>query len=76
MDKDTQLAQVRRELEIQEAEIGQIQQQISEIQHKENDTKIMHKLEIVAVKITLSINNDEIFTLKNHNKMLVTKLRS
>ena len=76
MDKDTQLAQVRRTLESQEAEIGQLQQQISEIQHKENDTKIMPKLEIAAVKITLSINNDGIFTLKNHNKMLVTKLRS
>ena len=39
MDKDTELAQVRRTLESQEAEIGQLQQQISELQHKENDTK-------------------------------------
>ena len=76
MDKDIELAQVRKTLESQEEEIGQLQQQISEIQHKENDTKIMHKLEIAAVKITLSISNEEIFTLKNHNKVLVAKLRS
>ena len=35
----------------------------------------MHKLEIVVVKNTLSNNNEEIFRLKNHNKMLVTKIK-
>ena len=39
MDKDTELAQVRRTLESQEAKIGRLQQQISELQQKENDTK-------------------------------------
>ena len=34
----------------------------------------MHKLEITTVKSTLSNNTEEILRLKNHNKMLVTKI--
>ena len=56
MDKDTELPQVRRILESQEAEISQLQQQISELQWKENDNKKMNKLEIAAIKSTLSNN--------------------
>ena len=50
MDKDTELAQVHRTLESQEAEICQLQQQNSELHQKENDTKITHKLEIATIK--------------------------
>ena len=74
MDKDTELPQVRRTFESQE-EIGQLQQQISELQQKENDTKKMNKFEIAVVKRTLSNNTEDIFRLKNHNKTLVTKIK-
>ena len=50
MDKDTELAQVCKTLESQEAKICQLQQQNSELHQKENDTKITHKLEIVTIK--------------------------
>ena len=75
MDKDTELAQVRRTLKVQEAEIGQLQHQISEPQQKENDTKKTHKLEIVDLKSMSSNSTEEIFRLKNHNKTLVTKIK-
>ena len=46
-----------------------------ELQQKGDDTKKMHKLEITAVKSTLSDNTEEIYRLKNHNKTLIGKIR-
>ena len=35
----------------------------------------MHKLEITKVNNTLTRNTEEIYRLKNHNKILVTKIK-
>ena len=75
MYKDAELVQVCIELESQETNIGWLQQHISEHQHKENDIIKMHKLEITTVKSMLSNNIEEIYRLKNHNKMLVGKIK-
>ena len=54
--------------------IDQLQQHISELQQKDNDTKKTHKMEITTIKSTFSNNTEEIFILKNPNKTLVTKI--
>ena len=58
VEKDTELAQVCRTLEIQEADIGRLQQDIQEFQQKNNDTKKVHKLEITKFNNTLTSNTE------------------
>ena len=49
---------------------------MKELQQKYDDTRKAHKLEITKINNTLSGNTEEVFQLRNHNKILVTKLKN
>ena len=72
-DKDDKITQIQTKVRCQEVENCRLQQQIEELQQKEEDSKNAHKLEITKVYNTLTSNTEEIYRLRNHNKLLVTK---
>ena len=49
---------------------------MKELQQKDGDSKKAHKLEIMKINNTLSSNTEEAFWLRNHNKILVTKIKN
>ena len=67
--------QIQKKVRCQEAENFLFQQQIEELQQKDEDSKKSHKLEITKVYNTLTSNTEEIYRLRNHNKLLVTKIK-
>ena len=67
--------QSQNKLECQDAELYQLQQQVKDLQQRVIDNKNDHKQEIAKINQTVSKNNDEIFRLRNHNKILVTKIK-
>ena len=75
MDKDDQITQLQTKVKYQEAESFHLQHQIEELQQKEDDSKKVHKLEITKVNNTLTSNTEEIYRLRNHNKILVAKIK-
>ena len=74
-DKDDKITQIQTKGKCQEAENCLLQQQIQELQQKEEDSKKAHKLEITKVNNTLISNIEEIYRLRNHNKILITKIK-
>ena len=75
-EKNEELTHIRQKLEDQESVVDQYQQQIKVLQQQNNDSKKKHKLEIAKSNKTVSNNSKEIFRLRNHNKTLVTKIKS
>ena len=75
-DKDEKITQIQTKVRCQEAENCRLQQQIEELQQKEEDSKKAHKLEITKVYNTLTSNTEEIYRLGNHNKLLVTNIKN
>ena len=73
-DKDDKITKIQTKVKCQEAENCRLQQQIEELQHKEYDSKKVNKLEIMKVNNILTSNTEEIYRLRNHNKILVTKI--
>ena len=53
-DKDDKITQIQTKVRCQEAENCLLQQQIEELQQKEEDSKKVHKLEITKVYNTLT----------------------
>ena len=72
-EKDDEIKQIQTKIRCLEVENCHLQQRISELQQKEEDTKKMHKLVITAIKSTLSNNTKEIYWLRNHNRTLIRK---
>ena len=70
----TKSRKFRKKVRCQEAENWHLQQQIEELQQKEEDSKKTHKLEITKVYSTLTSNTKEIYWLRNHNKLLVKNI--
>ena len=75
MDKDDELVQVQRKLKSQESEIFRHQQQKEELQQKYDDTKEKHKLEIAKINGKFASNTEELFRLRIHNKIVLTKIK-
>ena len=57
-DKDEKIMQIQTKDRCQEAENCFLQQQIEELQQKEEDSKKMHKLEIMKFYNTLTSNTE------------------
>ena len=74
-DKDGKITQIQTKVKCQEAENFLLQLQIEELQQKEDNSKKEHKLEITKVTNTLKSNTEEICRLRNHNKILITKIK-
>ena len=74
-DKDEEIAKDQRKLESHEFKMCQHQQQMKELQHKYDDIRKTHKLEIANINNTLISKTEEVFQLKNHNKTLVTNIK-
>ena len=60
-DKDDKIMQIQTKVRCQEVENCRLQQQIEELQQKEEDSKKEHKLEITKVYNTLTSNIEEIY---------------
>ena len=60
-DKDDKITQIQTKVRFQEVENCCLQQQIEELQQKEEDSKKVHKLEITKVYNTLTSNTKEIY---------------
>ena len=75
MDKDKEIVQIQKKLECQDSQFFQLQQQTKEIQQHNSNIKNTDKLEVAKINKTISNNNDEIFWLRNPNKILVTKMK-
>ena len=72
-DKDDKITQIQTKVKCQEVENCFLQQQIEELQQKEEDSKTTHKLEITEVYNTLTSNTEEIYLLRSHNKNISYK---
>ena len=68
-DKDDKIMQIQTKVKCQEVENCHLQQQIEELQQKEDDSKKAHKFEITKVNNTLTSNTEEIYRLRNNNKI-------
>ena len=66
-DKDEKIMKIQTKLRCQETKNYRLQQQIEELQQKEDDTKKAHKLEITKFNNTLTCTTEEIYQLRNHN---------
>ena len=67
--------QIQTKVRCQEVENFHLQQHIEELQQKEDGSKKEHKLKIRKVNNTLIRNTEEIYRLRNHNKILVAKIK-
>ena len=74
-DKDGKITQIQTKVRCQEVENCCLQQQMKELQQKQDDSKKAHKLEITKFNNTLTSYIEEIYQLRNHNKKLVTKIK-
>ena len=67
--------QIQTKVKCQEVENFHLQQKIEELQQKEGDSKKSHKLEITKFNNTLTSSTEEIYRIRNHNKILITKIK-